>query len=102
MNEQAYFKKPTKLQICGTVIILLIACLLEGASDWFDSLNLPSLTMGAIAIDAIGIFLVGLLIGVPIGMLVWNKLVAPIFEVPKIRYVHALVLVTVIYWISGL
>jgi len=102
MNEQSYFKGPTKLQILGTLIILLIACLIEGASDWVDSLNPPSLTMGAIAIDAIGIFFVGLLIGIPVTMLVWNKLVAPIFEVPKIRYVHALIVCTVIYWIGGL
>ncbi len=102
MSEQRDFKKPTKLQILGTIIILSIACLIEGASDWLDSLNTPSLTGFKIAIDAIWLFFIGLVIGVPVAMLVWNRLVAPIFELPKVQYIHALVLVTVIYWFNGL
>ena len=102
MTERQEFGRPTGLQIVVTLVIFALACLLEGASDWINSLSPPSLTIGAISVDAVAYLCAGLLIGVPVALLVWNKLVAPIFSVPKLRYVHALVLVTAIYWIKGL
>ncbi len=81
---------------------LILGCLIEASSDWVNSLNPPSMTLGAIALDTIGLLLVGLLIGVPIALLLWNRLVSPVFLVPRIRYVHALILVTAAYWINGL
>jgi hypothetical protein len=81
---------------------LLLGCLIEASSDWVNSLNPPSMTLGAIALDTLGLLLVGMLIGVPVAVLLWNRLISPIFGVPRIRYVHALILVTVAYWINGL
>ena len=102
MNERTHFNKVTGLQILGVLIALLLACFIEASSDWVASLNPPSLTIGAIAIDAVGLLLVGLILGIPVTILFWNKVVSPIFEVRKIRYIHGLVIFTVIYWFRGL
>jgi len=51
---------------------------------------------------AVGHLIIMLMIGIPIPLLIWNRLVAPIFGVPKIRYLHGLVLATAIYWVKGL
>ena len=101
MGEGTHFGQVTGKKILGAVLALVIACLIEASSDWVDSLVQPHLTIGAIVIDAVGLLAVGLILGVPVAMLFWNKLVAPVFEVRKIRYLHGLIIVTVIYWIGG-
>lgn len=102
MTESECFKRPNKVQLLVVLLALALACFIEASSDWVASLDPPSMTVGAIALDAVGLLLIGLLIGVPVTILGWNKLVSPIFSVPKIQYVHALVLVTAAYWIRGL
>ena len=102
MNEQTHFNKVTGKQIFGALIALLLGCFIEASSDFVMSLNPPSLTLDAITIDTFGLLLVGLVLGVPVTMLFWNKLVSPIFEIRKIKYIHGLIIVTVIYWFSGL
>lgn len=102
MNEPTHFNKVSSIQIFWVVFALSVAALIEASSDWLKSQNPPSLTIGSIAMDTIGFFLVGLAIGVPVTMLFWNRLVVPVFDVRKIRYVHGLIIVTVIYWFSGL
>ena len=102
MTEKNSFNQPTKIQLAIVLMALILGCLIEASSDWVDSLNLPSMTLGAIALDTVGLLMVVLLICVPIAVLLWNRLISPIFLVPRIRYVHALILVTAAYWINGL
>lgn len=102
MNEQTHFNKVTGVQIFWVVIALSLAALIEASTDWVKSQHPPNLTLGSIGMEAVGMLLVGLILGVPITLLFWNKLIAPIFDVRKIKYLHGLVIVTVIYWFSGL
>ena len=100
MNDQPAMVS-TK-QLIATICALLFGCFVEASSDWIAEQVGKNLTAKSIIIDAAGLFLVGLIIGVPVAMLFWNKLLSPIFGVPRVLYVHALVLVTAAYWINGL
>ncbi len=89
-------------QIWLAVLLLAIAALIEGSSDWIDHGLPPSLTLPEILRDTLGMFALCLVIGVPITMVCWNKLLAPVFHVKRIGYVHGLILVAAASWIAGL
>ena len=84
----------------GTLLALILACFIEASSDWITTLNDPRLTLGGIAIDTVIALIVVLAIAVPITMFFWNRLLAPIFQMPRVTYVHALVLTAAVSWIG--
>ena len=102
MSEKTHFGKVTKLQQFCALVALFIGCFFEASWDFLKAQTPPSMTLDAILMDTVMILAVGLVLGIPVTMLFWNRLVAPIFEVRKIRYVHGLVVATVLYWLSGI
>lgn len=92
MNNQTHFNKVTGVQVFWVMVALSLAALIEASTDWLKSQTEPSLTVESIMKDAVGLLLVGFIIAVPLTMLFWNKLVAPVFDVRKIKYVHGLVI----------
>jgi hypothetical protein len=102
MKKKKSFNKVTPMQTIFAILALILACYFEASYDFICSLSPPSMTQNMILIDTIGILLVGFILGFPITMLMWNKLLAPIFNIPKINYIQALVLISALYWIKGL
>lgn len=102
MNDNHQLGTVSSKQLAGTLLALILGCFIEASSDWLATHTDPSLTLGAIAIDTVVFFIVGLVIGVPITMFFWNRLLAPIFQIPRVKYVHALVIISAVYWINGL
>ena len=96
------FKRPDWKRALAVVALLLAACVLESSSDWIQSRVSPSLTYDAVAIDIALLFTGTFIIVAPVVLLIWNWLVAPLFEVKKIGYFHAVVVVTLMYWLNAL
>ena len=102
MNDDHELGNVSSKQLVGTLLALILLSFIEASMDWITTLNDPSLTLGGIAIDTVGILILVLAIAVPITMFFWNRLLAPIFQMPRVTYVHALVITAAVYWIDCL
>lgn len=89
-------------QLIATLCALVLGCLMEASSDWLTEQAGKNLTGKSILVDTLALLLVILVIGVPVALLFRNRLLAPIFGIPRIRYAHGIIVVTAAYWISGL
>ena len=100
MNDDHQLGNVSSKQLVGTLLALILACFIEASSDWITAQRDPSLTLRGIAIETVGILFLGLAIAVPITMFFWNRLLAPIFQMPRVTYVHALVITAAVNWMN--
>ena len=100
MNDDYQLGNVSSKQLVGTLLALILACFLEASNDWITTQTDPSLTLGGIAIDTVGLLIIGLAIAIPITMFFWNRLLAPIFQMPRVTYVHALVITAAVNWMN--
>ena len=102
LNETSQIHPVPRGQLAAILLLLLIACILNAASEALRIRYAPPATLVGVVKASLTGFVGTLLVGVPVTRLLWNRFLARIFSLPEINYRQALLVGVVLSWLVNI